>query len=114
MVRHRWRRIPDPIVDDYLSTLPSTILNPSYDQLSLLLTLSGHASASSCSTPLNEKLQDVLPSSAAKSAARKLVEELVKPPPEGVRADDTEIEDAQECFHRFAGGLLLGVSARRG
>jgi hypothetical protein len=30
-------------------------------------------------------------------------------PPEDVRCSDQTMKDAQECFYRFAGGILLGT-----
>lgn len=71
-------------MDDYLSTVPPEKFNPSFDQLELLL---------QSDTP----------------EANALVASITAPPPEGVRASDQDIRTAQECFYRFAGGILLGT-----
>ncbi len=117
----RWRRIPDPLVDDYLATLPSSVLNPAHDQLALLLDLAREGPvAVKTSTPAddshpprsdsNESTADSLRTPETQRTARALLAHLAAPPPPGVAAGAQEIRDAQECFYRFAGGLLLGVS----
>jgi hypothetical protein len=80
----RWRQIPDPLMDEYLTTVPPEKFNPSHDQLQLLLT---------SETP----------------EAKALLDSITAQPPKGVRATDDEIRLAQECFYRFAGGILLGT-----
>ena len=105
----RWRKLPDPIVDEYLATLPSSILNPSHDQLSLLLSLSSDTP----DTSKDPRLSVLFDSEQTRIAARKLVAHLTEQPPVGVKATDRQIEEAQECFYRFAGGLLLGVSVTK-
>lgn len=80
------RLIPDPLVDDYLSTLPPELISPSDDQLAILLSL-----------------RDKSPEAQA------LLDHLGAVPPEGVRCDAEQMEEAMECFYRFAGGLLLGT-----
>lgn len=89
-VWYRWRQIPDPLVDDYLASLPISLISPREDQLQILIS---QASSSSSPNP----------------SARRLLDHLTQPPPEGVRCSEKTMEDAQECFYRFAGGLLLGT-----
>lgn len=71
-------------MDEYLATVPPEKFNPSHDQLQLLLT---------SETP----------------EAKALLASITAPPPIGVRATDEDIRLAQECFYRFAGGILLGT-----
>ncbi|KAJ9109251.1 hypothetical protein QFC21_000580 [Naganishia friedmannii] len=84
LIPKRWRQIPDPLMDDYLATVPSETFNPSHDQLQLLL---------ASETP----------------EAKALLASITAQPPIGVRASDEHIRLAQECFYRFAGGILLGT-----
>ncbi|KAJ9125597.1 hypothetical protein QFC22_000559 [Naganishia vaughanmartiniae] len=79
-----WRQIPDSLMDEYLATVSPEKFNPSHDQLQLLLT---------SETP----------------EANALLASITAQPPIGVRATDEEIRLAQECFYRFAGGILLGT-----
>jgi hypothetical protein len=71
-------------MDEYLATVPPEKINPSFDQLELLL---------QSETP----------------EAKALLASITAPPPEGVRASYEDIRIAQEGFYRFAGGILLGT-----
>lgn len=107
----KWRQIPDPLVDEYLATLPTSLLSPKEDQLQILISQAqgsvpslSSSSSSSTSTPSSDSTL-----AEPNLAARALLDHLTAAPPDGVRCSDETMRDAQECFYRFAGGLLLGT-----
>jgi hypothetical protein len=107
----KWRQIPDPLVDEYLATLPTSLLSPKEDQLQILIS-QAQGSVSSVPSPISSSTSTSSSNSTPSEsnlAARALLDHLTAAPPDGVRCSDETMRDAQECFYRFAGGLLLGT-----